>query len=86
MRGTWWLLGTLAGCGNPSAEACERFVAAFEALPCAEGVDLGLDCRVYDGYPCDQSAYFECALAAQRCEEEIPVDGLSSCVAEAGCF
>lgn len=75
----------LAACEGPTAAACRQYVEAWEALECTEGFEAGVDCRVYENYPCDASAYFECAEKGLRCEEGVPRDGFAACAELASC-
>lgn len=87
MRASPLALGILAlcGCGNPTGEACRAYVERFSELECTDGLEPGVDCRVYDDYPCDASAYFACVSEQQACEDGALNDGFAPCAALAAC-
>lgn len=76
----------LWGCGSPVGEACRQHLKEYAALPCTEGLEPGFDCRVFDDYPCDASAYFRCLSQEQRCDEDGQYQsGSSRCVELLAC-
>lgn len=65
------LLLALAGCGNPSVDACLRWQEGLAALECVpDDYASGVDCSEYNDYPCDTSPYFECLEQSYSCSEE----------------
>ena len=77
----------LAGCGNPTVAACERWLEALLELPCGpEGDEIGVDCRDYEDYPCDASPYFECLERSYSCSETGDfVTEPNACASAPGC-
>ncbi len=70
-RALLWLLLGLAGCANPSVDACLRWQEALAALECVPAdYASGVDCSEYNDYPCDASPYFECLAQSYSCSEQ----------------
>ena len=75
----------VVGCGNPTAAACQAYLEHYAELGCTAGVEVGIDCRQYEDYPCDASAYFVCADERQTCEDGVHRDGFAECTLLAAC-
>lgn len=76
MRGAAGLLSgfvvvlALAACESENAAACNSFVAHHQSLPCAAGIDPGVDCNAFADYPCPITDYFACLEQGHTCNEE----------------
>jgi hypothetical protein len=77
MRSTLATLALLAAaslataCGNPTADACNRWRDALLALDCVpDDYDVGIECTDYNDYPCDASPYFDCLESGYSCDAE----------------
>ena len=68
-----WVLASLvvglSACDNENTAACEQYVETFSSMPCAQGVDPGVDCNAFADYPCAVPGYFECLSRTQYCQE-----------------
>jgi hypothetical protein len=78
--------GGAEACVSDNHVACEEYQQAFEALPCAAGLESGVDCNAYADYPCPVPSFFRCLQQRQRCEEGVLVqDGVGACLEELAC-
>jgi hypothetical protein len=81
------LLALGGACADPNVAACESWHATIVALPCVPNdADLGIDCSLYEDYPCDATEYFECLENSYSCSEDgvfqpdhAPCVGLAAC-------
>ncbi|MFZ9885884.1 MAG: hypothetical protein ACO3JL_00165 [Myxococcota bacterium] len=59
------------GCGSATRNACERWQDHLLSLDCVpDDYEVGVDCREFDDYPCDATAYFECLERADTCSAD----------------
>jgi hypothetical protein len=72
----------IAGCGNPTAAACEEFVTHWDSLECTGDTDNPIDCSVYNDYPCDISGYFNCLTDGYSCDGETFEADVADCTVE----
>lgn len=63
------LLTVLAGCESENEAACRQYLAYYTSLPCAAGVDPGVDCNAFADYPCPIADYFDCQQQGHTCDE-----------------
>lgn len=60
----------LTGCESQNAAACQQYQRHFGGLPCAAGVESGIECEAFADHPCDLTPYFACLCAGQTCDEQ----------------
>jgi hypothetical protein len=56
-------------CESENLAACQAYTEYFTALPCAAGVDPGVDCNAFADYPCPVPDHFQCLEQTQFCAE-----------------
>jgi hypothetical protein len=69
----------LSGCGSENLDACLEYEQYFYSLPCAAGLDDGIDCPAIAGYPCPATQYFTCMQQSQVCDGENLSSDVSAC-------
>lgn len=81
------VLPVLVACGNPTVAACEGWQESLLALECVpDDYPIGIDCREYEDYPCDASAYFECLEESYSCSADGDFQSdTTACAALQGC-